>query len=52
MGHEKRSLINVFCTSIGYMCDTAGKEGQLDKRSPADDLRAMLKNQLEYYFSQ
>lgn len=31
--------------------DTAGKEGQLDKFLPADQLRVMLKNQLEYYFS-
>jgi len=33
------------------MC-VAVKEGQLDKGLPTDQLRVLLKNQLEYYFSQ
>jgi len=33
------------------MYDLDGKEAQLDKCLPTDQLRLMLKNQLEYYFS-
>lgn len=42
----------LFSTDTDLQEVTAGKEEQLDKCLPADELRAMLKNQLEYYFSQ
>ena len=41
-------MINLVCIgNDGDLCDAAGKEGDA-----TDHLRVMLKNQLEYYFSQ
>ena len=42
----------IACIGSVNVFDVAGKEGQLDKCLPTDQLRVMLKNQLEYYFSQ
>ena len=39
------------CSKHGVLVADVADEGTLEDKLPDDQLRAMLKNQLEYYFS-